>query len=376
MYYLLFTGLNTQFCGMVKTMFEFFSKRKRYFNIIILLVLIFMLVVNLAISGRKNKKAIEVKDHSRKEHHGARDILQRRSSMIKKSELNILKRKTFIEDCADYNYKMEDLPSCPDTMKRRFPTALVAGVSKGGTTTLLRFLNVHPRIAARDGKNTVNRYTAFFTQKKKTYEWYKNLMPCSNSNQITMERSPAYLNCQRCPKAILKFNSKIKVIFIFREPTERAFSQYLMDKRNSKHGNKTFEEVVLAENFARVQNNSSYIFVSRYQEHIHKWLREFPLEQMLFLDGHAFISNPSDVLNGVEDFLGIERFFTKDLFKLGDKGKYCLVMDEGDPVCPPPKKGASHPKMKERTRNILNTYFKPLNTEFFRLISKRFEWGY
>jgi [heparan sulfate]-glucosamine 3-sulfotransferase 1/[heparan sulfate]-glucosamine 3-sulfotransferase 5 len=261
-------------------------------------------------------------------------------------------------------------------MRRRFPTALIAGVSKGGTTTLLRFLNAHPEIAARDGKLPENRYTAYFVQNEKTSEWYRNLMPCSNADQITVERSPAYFNCNKCPQTISEFNSNMKLIFIFREPTDRAFSQYQMAKRTFIDRNRTFEESVLSTNLKQVKNNSFYIFVSRYQDHVKRWLNMFSLDQMLFLDGLTFVSSPSDALNSVEDFLGIERFFTKDMFTRGRNGKFCLSMDDVDLKCPPSTKGLLHQSMKNSTRRTLEAYFKPLNTEFFQLINKRFEWGY
>lgn len=42
----------------------------------------------------------------------------------------------------------EDVQIIPSSLKRRLPSAIVIGARKAGTRALLRFINLHPDVAA------------------------------------------------------------------------------------------------------------------------------------------------------------------------------------------------------------------------------------
>jgi len=73
--------------------------------------------------------------------------------------------------------------------ERRKPKAIIVGVAKCGTDTLLRFIEKHPLIKAplREIKffNNIDEY-------ERGLPYYVNQMPESFENQITIEKSPQY----------------------------------------------------------------------------------------------------------------------------------------------------------------------------------------
>lgn len=73
--------------------------------------------------------------------------------------------------------------------KRRLPQALIIGVRKCGTRALLEMLYLHPRIQKAAGE------VHFFDRDEnysKGLEWYRQQMPLSYPNQVTIEKSPSY----------------------------------------------------------------------------------------------------------------------------------------------------------------------------------------
>lgn len=73
--------------------------------------------------------------------------------------------------------------------KRRLPQALVIGVRKCGTRALLEMLYLHPRVQRAVGE-------VHFFDRDENYarglEWYRQQMPLSYANQVTIEKSPSY----------------------------------------------------------------------------------------------------------------------------------------------------------------------------------------
>ncbi|CAL4172139.1 unnamed protein product, partial [Meganyctiphanes norvegica] len=120
------------------------------------------------------------------------------------------------------------------TLEKRLPTALIIGINKCGTGALRDMLSMHPQIAAAKGE-----VKYFSTGEKSQYdeglEWYRQQMPYSYEDQITLEKSPQYFTDKDAPHRIYKFNPKTKLILIVREPVTRLISQYSNQKNLRAH---------------------------------------------------------------------------------------------------------------------------------------------
>ncbi|XP_052806705.1 heparan sulfate glucosamine 3-O-sulfotransferase 1-like [Mya arenaria] len=303
---------------------------------------------------------------------------------------------------------------------KRFPKAIIAGVSKCGTFALLYFLSKHPEIAARvNTEKEANffsqsgsyheRYNELFQTFSKinpeerllnitSQQWnhsnengnfkrpsdldlYREIMPCSYSNQITMEKSPLYFFSKFAAERIKALDANIKLVFIVKEPVERILSHIAMfNDRGIIDPNLSVENTVFAKSAdssnKTVDGDAKVVRDSDYQLHIRSWLDHFRREQILFIDGDEMVRYPLGELKKVEKFLDIKPFFIRSMFKYNEsKGKYCFVNGkDSESECLRKSKGREHPKINAETRKLLQEYFAPKNEQFFRLVNKTFDW--
>ncbi|XP_045183287.2 heparan sulfate glucosamine 3-O-sulfotransferase 1-like [Mercenaria mercenaria] len=338
----------------------------------LLVTLVFIVLINVLIFVPEYKVCIPQKFVPYKT-----DELQQRVNTKMKSQKQLYKKSgSPIEGnqelTVNENFKKSEI-KLNESCEKRLPQAIVVGIQKCGTTALVKFLGAHPQIAAY-------AYEAqyFYGQNYETHslDWYRNLMPCSYSNQITIEKSPPYFYRSVAAERIRKMNPKTKIIIIVKDPITRAVSMYAMLKEYNKVDGKTFEECVTLEDNKTINGSSRFIEFSNYPKHVNVWLEIFDREQILVLDGHNMETDPAEELKKVEHFLRIKHFLTPDKFAFNEtKGKHCLNIGN-ELNCLNAKKGRRHPDIDTNLRKTLENHFRPLNEEFFKMINKRFDWGY
>ena len=130
--------------------------------------------------------------------------------------------------------------------------------------------------------------------------------------------------------------------------------------------------------------NAQYPPVRRsiYHDHMKRWLRHFPINQIHVVNGDAFIMQPWIELQKVEKFLQIDPVITENNFFFNStKGFYCGrdVRIKGVWSCVKEKclskaKGRPKPPLKEGTVKALTEYFKLHNNLFYKLINQTFSW--
>ena len=258
-------------------------------------------------------------------------------------------------------------------LKKRFPQAIIAGVKKSGTRALLSFLSRHPLVKS-GGKEM------HFFDKNDTYtkglDWYLDQMPESYENELTIEKTPGYFVKPYVPKRIMEFSKSVKLIFIFREPVERAISDYAQALANEKQIK--FERTVFTKTKPRkVNENTSKVNIGLYSKHLVNWLHYFPRMQMLFVNGNEFIKNPVPGLIKVQKFLDLPVLLNEKHFIYNKtKGFYCTLNNkEGHEVkCLGDSKGRTHPKVRDSALRKLKEFYKPWNERFFELIGEDYGW--
>ncbi|KAJ1368857.1 hypothetical protein KIN20_030204 [Parelaphostrongylus tenuis] len=192
-------------------------------------------------------------------------------------------------------------------VSRRLPTALIIGVRKGGTRALLDALALHPKIkAARKEAHYFN------LNYLKGIDWYRSLMPPSTPDEVVIEKTPGYFTSPIAPKRVYELNPSMKIILIVRDPTQRTISDFTQVYYNKLEQNKTlpvFEKEAFLPDTDVINVNYKPIRNSLYDLHMVNWLRYFPMEQILIVNGDVFRGNPISELRRVED---IPRFDTRD----------------------------------------------------------------
>lgn len=250
---------------------------------------------------------------------------------------------------------------------RTLPNFLIIGAVKSGTTSLYAYLIQHPNVAP-----ALTKQIHFFDQYySRGTNWYKTNFPTKFAikGKITGEATPFYFIHPLAPKRILELIPNVKLIVMFRNPIDRAFSHYQMEYRH-KNEEYSFEEAVEKESsridgeFDKFKENSnyynqeffshSYLYTGMYYEHLKKWYDVFPKERFLIIDSDKFNEKPDFWYNKTLKFLDLKEFHLEEYKKL-KKAEYSPINDE--------------------TRKKMQEFFKPHNEKLYKFLGTDFNWN-
>ena len=240
--------------------------------------------------------------------------------------------------------------------QRMLPDFLIIGAQKGGTSSLFYYLKFHPEIK-RPIKKELNYFNIFYN---KGVKWYKAHFPFKSENHITGEASPEYLFYPLAAERIKKLEPNIKLIVLLRNPIERAYSAYQMNRRKGIDPRETFEEAVQYElnhqkEFGNVYNaeryNYFYLERGKYAAQLSKWLVHFDKKQFLVIESESFFNNTESELKRIYQFLEIAEVLPNSLNPM-NVGKY------------PPLSKEMYKSFKEYYKNDISLLKEKWNIEF------------
>ena len=184
------------------------------------------------------------------------------------------------------------------------PHFIIIGAMKSGTTTLYRNLDLHPEINMSRDKET-----DFFVAGKNWelgVDWYSKQF--SSPQKIRGEASPNYTKAryfQGVPARMASLCPDVKLIYIVRDPLERAVSQY-------KH---SYILGMLDEDFEKFEGSHEYNHIldaSSYARQISEYLNFFDRNAILIIDFDDLIVNPQRVMNQIYSHIGVSEYKVKD----------------------------------------------------------------
>lgn len=189
--------------------------------------------------------------------------------------------------------------------KGRMPDFIIIGAAKSGTTTLYQYLCRHPNIYMPKRKEP-----GFFVEEdvfKLGLGWYQGLFADARRDQLCGEASTNYTRYPQYPNAttrIAEFLPKVKLIYIMRQPVERAYSHYVQEVKNDQRQkqkarvDETFEQ--------HIERDTTVIDSSNYMLQIRQYLEFFGKESFLFLLMEDLSKKPAEVCKQTCSFLGID----------------------------------------------------------------------
>ncbi|MFX1394603.1 MAG: sulfotransferase [Promethearchaeota archaeon] len=267
---------------------------------------------------------------------------------------------------------------------RLLPNFIIIGAQRSGTATLFQTLNRHPNFFRPIGRES--NYFLLFYIYGRNKAWYKVFFPSvfykyfikyiRKRDFITGESTPYYLFHPLAPERIYKMLPNCKMIALLRNPVDRAYSQYIMNKRKGRE-KLSFEEVIETEKirlegvvdkilsdenyYSRKHQHYSYLLRGIYIDQIKNWHKYYPKEQLLIIKSEDLYNSPAVVLKRVLEFLNqptkpINKIINKD-----NKKKIHLHKEV-------------YPKMKPETRKRLTEYFRPYNEALYKYLTVNFNW--
>jgi Sulfotransferase domain len=191
---------------------------------------------------------------------------------------------------------------------------LIAGTQKGGTTALDTYLRTHLKIGMADEKE-VHFFDEekYFRHDNPPYSVYHSHFFHVRSRVILGDATPIYMYWREAPKRIQEYNPRMKFILILRNPIERAYSHWNMERDRKAEGLSFWDAIQSEKERCREAlplQHRVYSYIDRgfYAEQLERVWNYFPKEQTLILKSDDLRKNPQPTVNEVCRFLGINPF--------------------------------------------------------------------
>lgn len=256
---------------------------------------------------------------------------------------------------------------------RTLPDFIIIGCQKCATTSLYDYICEHPNVYSA----TEKEIHFFDSNYNIGLVWYKSFFPTvftkyikSRSGKfVTGEASPMYIFNTIVPKRMSKILPKIKLIVILRNPVDRTYSHYNMQRRHN-YESLSFEDAIKQEeerikgerekemadeNYVSINlRDFSYLSRGIYADQLKVWLNYFPRNQFLVLKTEDLEQNPQREMEKIFEFLELPKYHLTNIEKT-NVGEY--------------------EKMNETTKEMLIEYFKPHNERLSKLVGLNFNWN-
>ena len=226
----------------------------------------------------------------------------------------------------------EDAGKSREVLGRIPITASIVGVQKGATSTMHTMLTRHRLVAptyANDPKRAERRWhfagkeLHFFDDEEQDWSapdfrhYYGTKI--ARQQKIAVDATPSYIFWPDALERMRAFNPEMKLIASFRDPIERAFSQWSMGRKQRNaypEFSQAIEEYDDVSMLDRVPpgagrwtvHRKSMVIRGLYGAQLERGLVHFDRSQWLLLNFSAWIKDYTEALDELTDFLGIHRF--------------------------------------------------------------------
>ena len=194
------------------------------------------------------------------------------------------------------------------------PNFFIVGAPKAGTTSIHDYLKNHVQVFMSEEKEInffssneiINQGLYYKNEICSELKKYLNLFSKAFNFKIVGESSVSYLFYKNTAKKIHEFNPNAKILIILRNPIERAFSHYLMDKRLG-YTKSDFSSIIRNENKEKNQSLlfQQHVLVGKYYHQIKRYLDLFG-DNVLLMQYSELTSSPEYFIRKICDFLEIK----------------------------------------------------------------------
>lgn len=195
---------------------------------------------------------------------------------------------------------------------------LIAGTQKGGTSALHYHIDQHPNISMahpEEAHMIDHPRRHFFDDEKRfagevSYDILHEGIKLKRRSLVTGSVTPVYTYWKPAMERIRNYHPAIKLIILLRNPIDRAFSQWNMNRDREREKLGFLEAIAEEKNRIRAAlphqpRGGSYLDRGFYFEQMERVFRFFPREQVHVIKFENFRKNTPEVVNGVFEFLGV-----------------------------------------------------------------------
>lgn len=279
---------------------------------------------------------------------------------------------------------------------QRKPNLMIIGAMKSGTTSLHSYLAGHPDVFMCTPKEPC--YFVDRIQLQEQWPWmaaqgywaseanYLKLFEEAGDAKIVGESSTLYTKLPQntgCAKRIHEFDPDMKLLYIMRDPVQRAISHYWHQVRNDNESMDILEAV---------KQDPQYVDVSHYRMQLEAFLELFPKEQLFTLTFEEMKRDLNGTLTEIFTWLEVDpkivridssekRHVTPETvwrtkgFGLLERFRHSFIWDTVGKKCPAPirrlgrKLAATPIDRKEVDLTEVKNYLRPIQIEQTKALS-------
>ena len=189
---------------------------------------------------------------------------------------------------------------------------MIVGAQKAGTTSLKNYLGQHPSVQTHPHKEfsyfvDSSDYEKGFAQALKKY-----YSPSETPVHLLAKNAGLYVS-EPGIERLKAHNPDCKLVFILRNPVERTYSSYLME-RNYGAINGTFDDIaaILPEQAHKDWRYDFFIDMSLYYKHIAMIYKHFPHENVKLVRYEDFKSRTAEVCAEIFGWMNVDKSFIPD----------------------------------------------------------------
>ena len=203
------------------------------------------------------------------------------------------------------------------------PNFFVIGAYKSGTTSLYQYLSQHPQVFVPRVKEP--SYFAFaaagqegntqvFFKSVKTLTEYETLYKDASNFVAVGDVSPEYMTSPIAAQIIRKNVPHARLIAILRNPVERAYSDFLMYRRDGREKQTDFAKALdmQAERASKRDPTGFYVSTGFYGEQLARYYESFPAAQIKVFLMEELQTDALSTLSQMFEFLRVDQTFVPD----------------------------------------------------------------
>lgn len=206
-------------------------------------------------------------------------------------------------------------------MTRQHPDFFVIGAYRSGTTSLYRSLGAHPDVFvpivkepnfyAVDGNPDASVELRARSVVDRTA--YEALYGGASEHERTGDLSPEYLRNPAVAGRLHRDYPDAPLVAILRNPIDRAWSDFLMHRRDGTERAESFGQALDEQDTRRAGADRMaphYIDSGMYSEQIRRFLRFFPVEQLMIRLYDDLVADREQLLRDIFGHIGVDPSFT------------------------------------------------------------------
>ncbi len=198
---------------------------------------------------------------------------------------------------------------------QRVPTFIIGGAPRSGTTLLCHLLDRHPDVFIM--KPYIPEPKVFFMPTTGTIEEYlrryaEGLADAGAAHALG-EKTSNYLENEHVPQRMADTLGSVRLLFIVREPVQRAYSNYLWSRRNGLE-TLSFEEAIRLEGtrpnpLGPMREHArpfDYLIRGRYATFANRYYTRFGRDTVKFVLYEDLERRPTDIMRDVQEFIEVD----------------------------------------------------------------------